>query len=149
MIKCKLANVEGNCPKQKDICCHKCEDFETCTSVCGEEDPTKCDEAIFEGSNELEVFQNKTEIVIKKIADITNQKKSLEEQEKTMREQLEKVMNECNVKSFENELVKITYMPESIRNSIDSAKLKKNYPDIAAECNKSSKVKSFVKIEVK
>ncbi len=149
MIKCKLAQVDGNCPKKKEICCHKCEDFGTCSSACGEEDPAKCEDAIFEGSTELEVFQSKAAATIKAITDIVNAKKNLEEQEKNMKEQLQKAMEAHGIKSFDNESIKVTYMAESVRNSVDSAKLKKKYPDIAAECNKSSNVKAFVKIEVK
>ena len=149
MIKCKLAQVDGNCPKKKEICCHKCEDFETCSSACGEEDPAKCEDAIFEGSTELEVFQSKAAATIKAITDIVNAKKNLEEQEKNMKEQLQKAMEAHGIKSFDNESIKVTYMAESVRNSVDSAKLKKKYPDIAAECNKASAVKAFVKIEVK
>lgn len=149
MIKCKLAQTDGNCPKKKDICCHECDELKTCSSACGEEDPNKCDDAIFEGSTELEVFESKAAVVIKTISDIVTQKKSLEEQEKVMKEQLQKSMEQYGIKSFDADAIKITYIAESVRNSVDSAKLKKKYPDIAAECNKSSNVKAFVKIEVK
>lgn len=149
MIKCKLATVDGGCPKKKEICCHECEEFGNCSSACGEEDPAKCGDAIFEGSTELEVFKSKEATVIKAISDIVTQKKSLEDQEKMMKEQLQKAMEQHGIKSFDNEVIKITYVAESVRNSVDSAKLKKKYPDIAAECNKSSNVKAFVKIEVK
>lgn len=149
MIKCKLAQVDGNCPKGKDICCHECEELKTCSSACGETDPSKCDEAIFEGSTELEVFQNKAAATIKAISDIVTAKKDLEEKEKVMKEKLQAAMEQHGVKSFDNEVIKITYVAESVRNSVDSAKLKKNYPDIAAECNKASAVKAFVKIELK
>lgn len=145
MIKCKNAG----CPNGKDICCHECEELKTCSSACGEEDPAKCDDAIFEGSNELEVFQSKAAATIKAIADIVTAKKDLEEKEKVMKEQLQKAMEQYGIKAFDNEVIKVTYMAESVRNSVDSAKLKKKYPDIAAECNKSSNVKAFVKIEVK
>jgi len=149
MIKCKLAQLDGNCPKKKEICCHKCEDFGTCSSACGEEDPGKCEDAVFEGSTEMEVFQSKASTVIKAIADIATQKKALEDQDKIMREQLEKVMGECGIKSFENDLVKITYVEPTTRESIDSAKLKKELPDVAAKYTKTSNVKGSVRISVK
>lgn len=149
MIKCKLAQVDGNCPKGKEICCHECEDFETCSSACGEEDSANCEDAIFEGSTELEVFQSKAAATIQAISNLVTTKKELEEKEKVMKEQLQKAMEEHGIKSFDNDVIKVTYMVASVRNSVDSAKLKKNYPDIAAECNKSSNVKAFVKIEVK
>lgn len=145
MIKCK----NGGCPKNKDICCKECDELTTCETPCGEEDPAKCEDAEFEGSNELEVFQSKAATVIKAIADIATQKKALEDQDKIMREQLEKVMGECGIKSFENDLVKITYVEPTTRESIDSAKLKKELPDVAAKYTKTSNVKGSVRISVK
>lgn len=145
MIKCK----NGGCPKNKDICCKECDELISCETPCGEEDPSICEDAVFEGSTELEVFQSKALKTVQAIVAFTVQKKHIEEQEKILRENLEKVMDECGVKFFENDVIKITHIPESVRNSVDSAKLKKKYPDIAAECNKTSNVKAFVKIEVK
>ena len=66
-----------------------------------------------------------------------------------MREQLEAAMEQYNIKSFENDLVKITYTEPTTRTSVDSAKLKKNYPDIYTECCKTSDVKGSVRITVK
>jgi len=149
MTKCKLATVDGNCPRKKEICCFECEELKTCSSACGEEGPTKCNDAIFQGSNGLEVFQSKAAATIKAISDLVTAKKDLEQKEKVMKEQLQKAMEQYGIKTFANEVIKVTYMAESVRNSVDSAKLKKNYPDIAAECNKSSSVKAFVKVEVK
>ena len=148
MIKCKLATVDGGCPKKKEICCHECEEFGNCSSACGEEDPSKCNDAIFEGTTDLEVFESKAAMVIKSISDIVTQKKDLEEKEKVMKEQLQIAMEQYGIKQFDADAIKITYVAKSVRNSIDSAKLKKKYPDIAAECNKASNVKAFVKIEV-
>ena len=145
MIKCK----NGGCPKNKDICCKECDELTTCETPCGEEDPAKCEDAEFEGSNELEVFQSKAAATIQAIANIVTAKKDLEDQEKVMKEQLQKAMEEHGVKAFDNDVIKVTYMAASVRNSVDSAKLKKKYPEIAAECNKPSNVKAFVKIEVK
>lgn len=97
MIKCKLAGVEGGCPKNKETCCHECDEFGKCSSACGEEDPSKCDDAIFEGSTELEVFQSKSAAIIKSISDIVTAKKALEDQEKTMKEKLQQAMEQYGV----------------------------------------------------
>ncbi|MDD3049749.1 MAG: hypothetical protein PHR06_01235 [Candidatus Cloacimonetes bacterium] len=146
MIKCK----NDGCPENNIFCCSECEKKNECGSVCPScNKPNECEDAEFEGTTELEVFQNKTATVIKAIAEIVIQKKHLEEQEKLMKEKLQAAMEQFSIKSFDNELIKVTYMNESVRNSVDSAKLKKKYPDIAAECNKTSNVKAFVKIEAK
>lgn len=144
MIKCK----NGGCPNGKDICCYDCELFGTCVGVC-EEDPIKCEDAIFEGSNELEVFNNAAMVIIKNISNLVLQKKTIEEQEKQMKEKLQEAMEKYGIKKFDNDIIKVTYMEASTRNSVDSAKLKKNHPEIAAECTKTSNVKAFIKIEVK
>lgn len=149
MIKCKLAGVDGGCPENKETCCHECDKFGNCSSACGETDPSKCDDAIFDGSTELEVFQSKAAAVIQAIKDIATAKKDMEEKEKQMKEQLQKAMEQYGVKSFDAGTVKMTYIEASTRNSIDSAKLKKKYPDIAAECSKTSSVTAYVKVEVK
>lgn len=143
MIKCKQGI--GDCGK--DMCCKECEDQSTCDQIC-ESVATDCDQA-YDTETSLQVFKSSAAAVIKTITDIVIKKKALEDQEKSMKEKLQQAMEQYGVKSFDNEVLKVTYTAESVRNSIDSAKLKKKYPDIAAECNKSSAVKAFVKIEVK
>lgn len=149
MIKCKIA---GDAACGKSCCCLECE--QTCVDICeyvatGKcEDPKTCENAVLEGG-EMVAFKEKTLTVIQAIADIASKKKELEEQDKKMREQLEAAMEQHNIKSFENDLVKITYTEPSKRISVDSAKLKKNYPDVYAECSKTSDVKGSVRITVK
>ena len=95
------------------------------------------------------VMKTDAAAVIKAIADITIQKKKLEEQEKGMRAQLIKAMEQHGVKKFESDSVTFTYTAPTTRNSIDSAKLKKELPDVAAKYTKTSNVSASVKIEVK
>lgn len=145
MIKCK----SGGCPHGKEICCFDCDDLKCCEAACNMETADECEDAIFEGSTDLEVFQSKAAAVIQAIKDIATAKKDMEETEKQMKEQLQKAMEQYGVKSFDAGTVKMTYIEASTRNSIDSTKLKKKYPDIAAECSKTSSVKAYVKVEVK
>lgn len=143
MIKCK-----NECPENKhDGCCQKCPYLMDCENRC-DVTPDECEDVIYEGSN-LEIFNDKTATVIKRISDIVSKKKQIEEIEKEMKGQLQKVMEEYGVKSLDNERIKVTYVEPTVRNSIDSTKLKKKYPNIAAECNKTSDVKAFVKVELK
>ena len=87
--------------------------------------------------------------IIKSIAALTLQKKQIEEQEKAMRVQLMAAMEKYGVKSFENEDVKFTYVAATTRTTIDSTKLKKDLPDVAAKYSKTSNVSASVKITVK
>lgn len=151
MIKCKIAS-DAEC--NKTCCCLECEEQETCGLICGYvaegkiKEPEECENAVLEGG-EMVAFKEKTLGVIQTIADIEIKKKELDEMNKKMREQLEAAMEQYNIKSFENDLVKITYTEPTTRTSVDSAKLKKNYPDIYTECSKVSEVKGSVRITVK
>lgn len=147
MIKCK-----NSCPLDKfDGCCFECDLKESCDETC-ELIPSSCGESIMEEASEetgLEVFKQGQIAVIQKIVDIVTAKKKLEEQEKELKEKLKEAMEKCNVKKFESDILNITYVAETTSTSIDSTKLKKKYPDIAAECSKTSKKSAYVKVTVK
>jgi predicted phage-related endonuclease len=143
MTKCK-----NECPENKfNGCCAECPHGSDCESKCTN-DPQTCGDAVFEGTA-LEVFNSKAEAVIQKITLLVKQKAEIEKQEKTMREQLQQAMEAHDVKKFDNDLIKITYVEASTRTSVDSAKLKAQQPDIYAKFSKTSPVKAFVKIESK
>lgn len=143
MTKCK-----NDCPNGKfDGCCVYCPEWKTCENPCPDS-PQNCADAVFEGT-ELEVFQGKAAAVIQKITLLVKQKAEIEEAEKEMREQLQKAMETHGIKTFDNELIKVTYVEASTRDSIDSTKLKAQIPEIAAKFTKTSNVKAFIKIELK
>lgn len=147
MIECK----EGACPMDgRKICCKICpvRDCEYCCS----EIPNSCGRSIFlqeDTNTEMTVFKTEAGAIIRAVADLTLQKKQIEEQEKRMREQLRQAMEQYGVKSFENEDVKFTYIAPTTRTSIDSARLRKDLPDVAQKYSKTSPVAASVKITVK
>ena len=147
MIKCK--NV---CPTgQFEGCCFECNLKENCEEAC-QLNPSECGDSIMQDAEEetgLQVFKQGQMAVLKQIADIVTAKKKLEEQEKELKEKLKEAMEKCNIKKFESDILNITYVAESTKTSIDSAKLKKKYPEIAAECSKTSKTSAYVKVTVK
>ena len=73
----------------------------------------------------------------------------MKEQQQKYRDILKDAMEKQGIKSFENDKVKITYVCPQDRLSVDSAKLKKEYPQIWGECQKLTKVKSSLKITIK
>lgn len=83
--------------------------------------------------NDLQVFQNQHMQVFKQLSEITKTKKVLEEQEKTMKEQLEKAMNEHGIQSIDNQYLKITRVSESSSTSIDLKTLEKKEPKLYGE----------------
>lgn len=143
MIKCKLAvESEQECVQ----CCFFCEKKDTCEDACTSIEEN-CEEQ--EEETELQVMESAVPDVIKMITDITLQKKRLDEQEKLMKKKLQEAMEQYGIKKFENDRVVFTYTGPSTRTTIDSDKLKKEHPEIAKECSKTSSVSASVRIKVK
>lgn len=144
MIKC-----ENACPRGKfDGCCHKCPDFHTCPDSC-QEDPNTCGSSTFDEEAGLQAFQQSQLATLNAIASLTSHKKAIEEQEKTMRAALYDAMMKFGVKKFESDVLNLTLVAPSNSTTIDSAKLKKKYPAIAAECSKPNPKAGYVKITLK
>lgn len=147
MIKCK-----NPCPLDRfEGCCFECDLKETCEEAC-ELIPSECSDSIMDEVSEetgLQAFKQGQMAVLKQIADIITTKKKLEEQEAELKVKLKEAMEKYNIKKFESDILDITYVAESTKTSIDSTKLKKKYPEIAAECSKSIKTSAYVKVTVK
>ena len=153
MMKCRqITSGEAATPTcGQNICCFYCDRKDSCEEACGDAKDgvaQKCQDA-FSEENALLTMKKDAAAVIKAIADLTIQKKKLEEKEKEMRAQLVKAMEQYGVKKFESDSVTFTYTAPTVRNSIDSVKLKKELPDVAAKYTKTSNVSASVKIEVK
>lgn len=145
-IKCK--NAAGNCPQDLDICCGTCGFKSNCANVCDCNDPQTCPDAeVITG--EMTAFQSAVPDTIKKITQLIKLKKQMDEQEKQLKQKLVEAMEIYGVKSFENELIKMTYVAPTTRSSIDSTRLKKDHPHIAQQYTKVSNVAAFVKVELK
>lgn len=147
MIKCN----NGGCVKDKDICCQSCDEIKICNGACIDTpstDDSGCGEAIFEPNKTLAVFQTSAAAVIKDITDICKAKKDLDEKEKSLKTQLLTAMEKHGVKSFNNNVLKITYMAATSAITVNSKLLKEKYPAIAAECSKPSPRAAHVKVEL-
>lgn len=144
MIQCK-----NKCPLEKfGGCCHSCPDRATCKEVC-EYDPAECGEAVFDEETGLQVFQKTQLATLNAIASLTAHKKAIEEQEKTMKAALFAAMEKYGIKKFESDVLNLTYIAPTVSHGIDTAKLKKKYPDAAADCAKDSPKAGYVKITLK
>lgn len=150
MIKCKLSPAMCN---HDGMCCSLCEIKTICEYCCGEvEDGNQkdCKFAYAEyEQTDLTVFQQQTLAVMQRICELDTMKKKLEEEDKQMREQLQKAMDAHGIRQFENDILKITYVEPTTRESIDSKALKADLPAIAAKYTKVSNVKGSVRITVK
>ena len=145
MTRCKEA-PEG-C-KMGGICCFECEIMGSCDDAC-DTDIKTCGCSIVEETTELTLFQSKAMAVMQGIAKLDRQKKLLEAQDKTLRQELQEAMDKYGIKKFENDILKITYVEPTTRSTIDSARLKKELPAVAEKYSKISQVKGSVRIEVK
>lgn len=146
MIRCRTAIQEGS-DCGNTICCIQCEKHSGCEMAC-EYTPDECEDAIVE-EDALTVFQKKEVNVIKAMADMLQQKKALEEKEKEVRKQLVDAMDAYGVKSFENDLLKVTYIAPTTKTTVDSKALKKDLPDTYAKYSKTSNVSASVRIALK
>lgn len=140
-VRCEL----DTCPKGKDICCNFCDEKDNCDGAC-DLDYLNCGESMVD-ETDLDLFMESPLMV--KITNVVQQKKKLEEQEKAMKVDVLKAMEKFQIKKIENDDLSITYIAETTATSLDSAKLKKKYPQIAEECSKTSKKSAYVKIVVK
>ena len=149
MLKCKIAS-EAGCGK--DCCCYECTDVKTCENKCptyeelGKKVLKECEEL---EQTDVVTLDQKVPQAIKAMTDMLTQQKKLEQQISDMREVIKSAMEQYDVKSFENDAVKITYIAPTERKSVDTARLKKEHPEIAEAYQKISPVKSSVKIEIK
>lgn len=144
MIKCK-----NPCPSGKfDGCCQCCPENKGCLEVC-EYEPGSCGEATFDEESGLVAFQNTQLATLNAIASLTAHKKAIEEQEKTMKAALLSAMEQYGITKFESDVLNLTYVAPTVSHGIDTAKLKKKYPDAAADCAKDTPKAGYVKITLK
>ena len=148
MIKCK-----NTCPIGKfDGCCRNCPEWgkagEKCPESCVEH-PNECGESTFDEETGLQEFRSSQLATLNAIASLTAYKKAIEEQEKTMKAALYDAMVKFGIKKFESDVLNLTLVEPTTTTGIDSAKPKKKYPAIAAECSKSSAKAGYVKITLK
>lgn len=143
MIQCK-----NSCPLGKFAgCCCACPD-RGCPEAC-DCDPAECGDSIFDEETGLQTFQNTQLDTLNKIAAVVTQKKALEDQEKTLKAALFTAMEKFGIKKFESDVLDITYVAPTVSHGIDSAKLKKKFPDVAAACAKDTPKAGYVKITLK
>lgn len=141
------------CPVEKfEGCCFFCT-IKGCKDKCNKA-PSDCEDAITvdDATNEeqaLEAFKGNQITVLEQISKLVIQKKEIERAESDLKVKLQEAMEQYGIKKFTSDVLNITYVAATTSTSIDSAKLKKLHPDIAAECSKTSSKKAYIKIEVK
>lgn len=87
--------------------------------------------------------------VIQKLQELEIQAKSIKEKQDTLKVSILEAMEKYGLTKWDNEVMTISYIAPTTRSSIDSAKLKKELPDVAAKYTKTSNVKSSIRIKLK
>lgn len=116
-------------------------------------------EALFDAEIKGELYRPKELIIAKdlenkivsaelEIAKMELSIKALKDAQETRRKQIKEMMEKQGIIKWQspNGIVKITYVPESIRQSVDSKLLSKERPDIYAKYLKQSKVSSSLRV---
>ena len=119
------------------------------------EDSTPYREEYFgskENATEIEPIEEALPATLKDAEDeiikIETQLKQMEDRKKELKEGLYNLMVEHNVKKWQSERLQLIRKLDSTRESVDTAKVKKMYPDVYKECLKVSKVKGSLTINV-
>lgn len=86
---------------------------------------------------------------LKQLQELEVHSAKLEEVKKQLKEDLLKAMETHGVKKWDNEVMIVTYTAPTTTTSIDSAKLKKELPEVFTEYSKTSNVKSSIRIKLK
>lgn len=104
-------------------------------------------------SFEIKEFEQHHLEMFEHLAEVTRQKKKLEETEAKIKKNLEEAMVMYDIKSIDNEYVRITRVEESKSVSIDMKEFQKKEPQLYAELlndyAKTTTKKSYLMFKVK
>lgn len=88
------------------------------------------------------------EEIVNKIIEFNKVKKEMEYQEKLLKDGLMEAMNNLGIKKFIINGLSATIKDGSTRTTIDSKRLKEEFPDIYEAYSKTSEVKSSITLSV-
>ena len=83
------------------------------------------------------------------LAEIEQSYKTAKANAEAVRERLREEMERQGIRSFETERLKLTYVPQNDRYTVDSTKLRREFPQVYQQVVKLTKVKPSVRIAVK
>jgi regulator of replication initiation timing len=86
---------------------------------------------------------------LEKIASLERQAKAIKEQQEEIRKALLKAMEETGTVKFESDIVNITYVDPTVRETFDTKTFKKENPEEYDRYVKFSPVKASIRITIK
>ncbi|MCC3870255.1 hypothetical protein [Terrisporobacter mayombei] len=123
-----------------------------CENGDDEEQCKKCWENAIKGiefKNPVEVFAQNNIQLLDELRIAEEQYKMLKEGRDSLKEQILKQMEIYGVNKFEDDKFSVSYVKGSTGSTFDSAKFKKNYPDIFKEYSKPSVRAASIRFKVK
>lgn len=103
--------------------------------------------------NEITLFEEKNMSAFRTLAKLKEQKRQLDAEEKVINNMLIQRMQESNIASVDNDIVRINLIPETESVSLDTKALRKEdpdlYHDIESRYNKRVVKKAHIRITVK
>lgn len=104
-------------------------------------------------ANELTAFEKKNMELLLRLADVSVAKKVLTEKENELKATLLPLMEEAGVVSIKNDVITISYIPETetVRLDTDAIKLADPglYDDLMGKYNKRSKKRAYLRFSTK
>lgn len=101
--------------------------------------------AIALDSNQIELIREASSIIEKAKLELANAEKQID----NVKQAILEAMENNGIKTFENDYFKITYIAPIEKTSVDTAKLKKELPEIANKYQKTTTQKASVRITLK
>lgn len=103
--------------------------------------------------NELTEFEQANLVLMTKLAQSEQLVREVKEMQESYKRELKDAMEKYNIKSIDNDLVKVTVVPESESTTVDLKSFKEKEPDeydaLLADYPKVVKRSSYVRIKVK
>lgn len=103
--------------------------------------------------NELTEFEQANLVLMTKLAQSEQLVREVKEMQESYKRELKDAMQKYNIKSIDNDLVKVTVVPESESTTVDLKTFKEKEPDeydaLLADYPKVVKRSSYVRIKVK
>ena len=104
-------------------------------------------------TTKITAFEKQTLAVFTKLRELTNAKKSLEEQEKKIKDDLTFAMELSGITSIDNDYVRISHIAETESVALDTKAFRQDDPDLYNEVmnkyNKRTKKEAYVRLTVK
>ncbi|ASR40284.1 hypothetical protein [Ligilactobacillus agilis] len=103
--------------------------------------------------NELTEFEQANLVLMTKLAQSEQLVREVKEMQESYKRELKDAMEKYNIKSIDNDLVKVTVVPESESTTVDLKTFREKEPDeydgLLADYPKVVKRSSYVRIKVK